>query len=80
MKCNHCNQEMLTAESCSKKHVNIDGTVFARDTSYFDHNERCHDCGIINAPGNVHHMGCDVERCPVCHGQFISCDCNGIID
>jgi ATP-dependent protease ClpP protease subunit len=38
------------------------------------HLGHCHDCGI--AKNGIHHFGCDVERCPRCAGQLISCDCH----
>ena len=34
---------------------------------------QCHDCGT--APGAYHMPGCDMEECPRCGGQSISCDC-----
>lgn len=33
----------------------------------------CHDCAVI--AGEFHVPGCDVEECPICHGQLIACDC-----
>lgn len=33
----------------------------------------CHDCNA--APGHLHHVGCDVERCRLCGGQVLGCDC-----
>ncbi len=34
----------------------------------------CHDCAA--AAGQYHYIGCDVERCPLCKGQAISCNCD----
>ena len=35
--------------------------------------QSCHDCAAPQ--GGLHHPGCDMERCPRCLGQAISCGC-----
>lgn len=78
VKCNDCRKEMCDPKttSCDMTHVRIGKAWYKRDTTYFDFNERCHDCGITNTHGNTHHWGCDVERCPKCGKQLISCGCD----
>jgi len=73
--CSDCNQEMREVDTCTLPLLIINGKVYERNTVYFDHNERCHDCRILNREGNIHHFGCDMERCPICGGQLISCGC-----
>jgi hypothetical protein len=36
-------------------------------------NTPCHDCSVLD--GEFHVPNCDVEECPVCGHQLISCDC-----
>lgn len=74
--CSWCQQPMI--DSCTTRFFFIKGVQFDRDCSHYDDDPsgHCHDCGILNVPGNYHHPGCDVEKCPKCGGQAIGCGCD----
>ena len=78
VKCEDCKKEMLKVNSSCDLNfrcIKIGNKIYPRDTLEFDYNKNCHDCGILNKIGNLHHFGCDMERCPKCKGQLISCYC-----
>ena len=76
VECVVCKEEMIGSETCLFPKVNLQGEDYDRDNKYFDNGEVCHDCGIENTPGNYHHHNCDIERCPKCGGQLLSCGCS----
>ena len=82
--CAECGAEMLTADGCTVATLDFGGGVpdqpripygqeNYRGVTTAGTTERCHDCAAL--PGAFHHPGCDVEQCPICHGQAISCEC-----
>jgi predicted Zn-ribbon and HTH transcriptional regulator len=75
VKCRDCGLEMMKAKTCTVNSLTKDDRLYKRNTTYFDVNKRCHDCGIVNKKENIHHLGCDIEKCSICKGQLISCGC-----
>lgn len=74
--CQDCGKEMLKAKGCTLDKVLHNDKWIDRDREFWqDEGKRCGDCGALS--GEVHHYGCDNERCPVCGGQFIGCECFG---
>lgn len=69
--CNACKQEMKPGVSCTLTHY--EGEVQERVVYPLGEDSNCHDCNT--PPGGLHHPGCDMERCPICKGQLITCSC-----
>jgi hypothetical protein len=80
--CKECKQDMLVANGCVPSVVVCGGKTYQRikvggSGDFFEdapEGTRCGDCGA--KVGYYHHPGCDCERCPVCEGQLLSCDCD----
>lgn len=65
--CDYCNQEMTNSKACTL-------TKFDGEPNRIPNGDSlCHDCNT--PPHGLHHPGCDSEKCPICGGQAISCDC-----
>lgn len=74
--CRWCNKEMRGAMSCSVGALHLDGKrveMISWGAGGRHERGKCHDCGV--APGGFHHLGCDLQRCPLCRRQMMTCGC-----
>jgi len=80
--CETCMQYTQRADGCipsilmhgGKPHNRIKVGGDGDFNSGMGKNVRCTDCGAMM--GHYHHEECDQERCPVCTGQLITCECD----
>jgi len=81
-KCNYCGLEMQDENTidCPENRIiefsdgiSLPAVPYANEHVTDTKNHRCHDCEV--KIGHYHHPGCDMEKCPQCKGQLISCDC-----
>jgi len=75
--CFKCGNEMQVSNGCDSDRTiqfgdgeEVEPIPFTTDDQSAG---KCHDCGAF--PGEHHHPGCDMERCPRCGGQYFICDC-----
>ena len=76
--CAWCHGEMATAISCVVDAYHLNGRrvgmiAFGDEPGPRTSGDRCGDCGVVR--GGWHHPGCDLQRCPTCRGQLLSCGC-----
>ena len=81
--CRVCEQEMQDNVSCSLPIFTDFPDGIPRERLRFGQEPEdwgaksgkpCSDCGC--PPDGFHHLGCDVEHCPLCKEQLLTCDCD----
>ena len=80
--CSRCKKEMTFGGSCVGETLTIEGRKYPRirfgkealALGGIMMSSDCSDCHVTI--GALHHLNCDIEECPKCGGQFLSCNCN----
>jgi hypothetical protein len=81
--CDICDTEMTVSPSCVASPIELydgphDRITYGHERPYGRAAAKrgpCGDCGVH--AGGFHHLGCDLEQCPLCGRQLISCGCPG---
>ena len=81
--CEYCGLDMDTARSCVVAALHVNGEEFRlarhgrararRAAARTGGGAPCGDCGV--AASGLHHLGCDLQDCPRCGRQLLSCGC-----
>ncbi len=77
--CPACGQDKRDAESCGGPMIQVAGQVYDRvrfgqeSGNRWEEFDFCPECGVSH--GSLHHPGCDLEECPRCRTQYLSCSC-----
>jgi hypothetical protein len=80
--CEACGQPMVRGVGCTQSEYALSTGATLERVKWGDETpdywpescqDTCGDCGA--APGQLHHLGCDIEQCRMCGGQVLTCDC-----
>lgn len=77
--CPFCGSEMSSGRSCTVDALHVGGRRYRLAPFKPGRGQRgpgagrCGDCGV--ARGGLHHPGCELQRCPRCRRQLLSCGC-----
>jgi len=76
--CLCCNQTMAPEHGCIFTHIAMNGSEYRRikagtENDHIKEGDICRGCNV--GYGQYHHCCCVLERCPICDGRLLSCDC-----
>jgi hypothetical protein len=75
-----CTFTSIVFPNSEKSWIRDKGSLYDREGDVkfvLSQNPPCRGCNV--AYGNVHHVNCDVEKCPRCNEQILTCKCNSYV-